>query len=92
MDAHYCWLCLGVDCFGGRFSLSSGSLPDDLHLELSSEGLSKGHMGPLLLRQVWGFFWVDESHTPTNTLPQRLCGLEGIWLKMKVYFCPRVFV
>lgn len=49
MDAHYCWLCLGVDCFGGRLSLSSGSLPDDLHLELSSEGLSKGHMGPLLL-------------------------------------------
>lgn len=56
MDTHYCWLCLGVDCFGGRFSLSSGSLPDDLHLELSSEGLSKGHMGPLLLRQVWVFF------------------------------------
>lgn len=37
---------------GGRFSLSTGSFPVDLHLEPGSEGLSKGHMGPLLSRQV----------------------------------------
>lgn len=52
MDAHYCWLCLSVGCFGGRFCLSSGTLPDDPHLELSLEWLSKTHMGPVFLKQV----------------------------------------
>lgn len=44
MGACYCWLCLGVDCFGGRFSVSTGSFPDGPLRERSSEGLSKGHL------------------------------------------------
>lgn len=58
MDACYCWLCLGVDCLGVRFSLSSGSFPHDLHLELGSEGLSNGRMGPWAAEA--GVFSVDE--------------------------------
>lgn len=50
---------------GGRFSLSSGSLPDDLHLELDSEGLS-GRVG---VRGSYG--------TTAKTLPERCLALRG---------------
>lgn len=40
-------------------------------------------------------FSVDEHHNLADASEQTLralFGLEGIWLRLRVYFCPRVFV
>lgn len=82
MDAHYCCLCLGVDCFGGKCPVSSGSLPDDLHLELSVEGF---------LRLTWDhcfFLSVDKCHTPPERTHSACLALRGFGSKLEFTLVP----